>query len=213
MILTQNILSHLPPKFDDFEYYLVIVSKITENQSANPDIAIESCKSLVEGLSKSILKHTDKSYRDSQRPTEDLSPLFKKAVNALANRGANIEEQFTKTVGNLIHQLGSIRNERGDISHGKSAPKLISSSPHFASLVVQATDGLASFLLQELFALDLSDFIPFEYDDNSDFNGYLDEIYPMEGGLSYSHALFNQDVVAYKEQLKDFKNEQEQLSE
>ena len=213
MTLTQQLLNRLPPRFDDFEYDQVIVGKITENQSANPDIAIESCKSLVEGLSKSILKHTDKSYRDSQRPTEELAPLFKKAVNALADRGANIEEQFTKAVGNFIHQLGSIRNERGDISHGKSAPKLISSTPHFATLVVQATDGLTSFLLHELFALDLSDFDPLEYDDSSAFNGYLDELCPMVGGLSYSRALFDQDVVAYEEQLKDFMADREQEEE
>jgi len=213
MLLTQQLLNRLPPRFGDFEYYQVIVGKITENQSANPDIAIESCKSLVEGLSKSILKHTDKSYRDSQRPTDEMAPLFKKAVNALANRGANIEEQFTKAVGNFIHQLGSIRNERGDISHGKSAPKLINSTPHFSTMVVQATDGLTSFLLHELFALDLSDFVPIGYGDNPDFNTYLDELFPIEGGLSYSQALFDQDVVAYEEQLKDFKTEQEEQAE
>ena len=209
MTLTQQLLNSLPQRFDDFEYYRVIVGKITENQRSNPDIAIESCKSLVEGLSKSILKHTDKSYRDSQRPTDEFGPLFKKAVNALAGRGANIEEQFTKAAGNLVHQLGSIRNERGDISHGKSAPKQISSSAHFSSFVVQATDGLTSFLLHELFALDLSDFVPIEYGDNPDFNVYLDEIFPMNGGLRYSRALFDQDLVAYEEQLKGFEPEQE----
>ena len=213
MLLTQQLLNRLPPRFVDFEYYQVIVGMITENQSANPDIAIESCKSLVEGLSKSILKHTDNSYRDNQRRNEELAPLFKKAVNALANRGANIEEPFSKAVGNFIHQLGSIRNERGDISHGKSSPKLISSSPHFSTLVVQATDGLISFLLNELFALDLSDFNPIEYGDNPDFNTYLDELVPIVGGLSYSQALFDQDLVAYEEQMKDFKTEQEEQAE
>jgi hypothetical protein len=213
MTLTQQILNRLPPRFGDFEYYQVIVGKITENQSPNPDIAIESCKSLIEGLSKLILKHTDKSYRDNQRPTEELAPLFKKAVNALAERGADIEEQFTKAVGNFIHQLGSLRNERGDISHGKSAPKLISSTPHFATLVVQATDGLASFLLHELFALNLSDFVSIEYTDNSEFNYFLDDTYPMERGLSFSRALFDQDFVAYEEQLKEFDAEREQERE
>ncbi|MCW1921052.1 abortive infection family protein [Luteolibacter arcticus] len=213
MTLTQELLNRLPTRFNDFDYYQVIVGKITENQTANPDIAIESCKSLVEGISKSILKHTDKTYRDNQRPTEELAPLFKKAVNALAGRGANIEEKFTKAVGNFVHQLGSVRNERGDISHGKSAPKLIKSTPHFASLVVQATDGLSSFLLHELFALDLSDVIPLEYADNPDFNDSLDDLYPIQGRLSYSRALFDQDFVAYEEQLEDFKAEQEELRE
>ena len=140
MMLTEQLLKDLPSRFSDFEYYYVILEKIAENRLSNPDIAIESCKSLVEGVSKSILKYTTKSYIDTQKPTEDLCPLFKKAINALAERDAPIEEVFTKSVGNLIHQLGTIRNERGDISHGKSAPKRTNSSPQLANLVVQATD-------------------------------------------------------------------------
>ena len=213
MTLTEQLLKHPPSRFSDFEYYYVILEKITENRTSNPDIAIESCKSLVEGLAKSILKHTDKSYVDNQRSTEDLNPLLKKAINALANRDANIEEQFTKAVGNLIHQLGSLRNERGDISHGKSAPKQINSSPHFANLVIQATDGIAAFLLHELFALDLSDFDPLNYEDNPDFNDSLDELFPLSGDISYSRALFDQDFVSYEEQLEDFQAQQEDEAE
>ena len=211
MTLTEQLLKHPPSRFSDFEYYYVILEKITENRTSNPDIAIESCKSLLEGLAKSILKHTDKTYADIQRPTDELNPLLKKAINALADRNANIEEQFTKAAGNLIHQLGSLRNERGDISHGKSAPKLIKSSPHLANLVVQVTDGVAAFLLHELFALDLSDFDPLKYEDNPDFNEYLEELSPVRGEISYSRALFDQDFVAYEEQLEDFRSEQEEL--
>ena len=210
MKLTQQLLERLPPRFVDFAYYQVLVEKITENQTSNPDIAIESCKSLIEGIAKSILKHTDQTYRDNQRPTEELCPLFKKAVNSMANRGANTEEQFTKSVGNLINQLGSLRNERGDISHGKSAPKLVSSSPHLSNLVIQATDGLASFLLHELFALDLSDLDTLEFDDSPDFNEFLDQLFPMTGKLRFSRSLFDQDPVGYEDQLKDFKIDQEE---
>lgn len=209
MNLTQQLLDRLPSRFHDFDYYRVIVGKITENQIDNPDIAIESCKSLIEGVSKSIRKHTDKSYRDSQRPTEELGPLFKKAVNSLAHRGANVEEEFTKAAANLVIRLGSIRNERGDISHGKSAPKLVGSSVHFANLVILTTDGIVSFLLHELFVLDLSDFVPLEYDDNPEFNGVLDEQVPLEGKVKYSRALFDQDLVSYEEQLIDFKTQLE----
>ena len=213
MTLTEQLLKNPPSRFSDFEYYYVILEKIKENRTSNPDIAIESCKSLIEGLAKSILNHTDKNYVDDQRPTEDLSPLLKRAINALADRDANIEEQFTKAVANLIHQLGSIRNERGDISHGKSAPKEISSSPHLANLIVQTTDGLASFLLHELFSLDLSDFDPLMYEDNPDFNDSLDELYPLNGDVSYSRALFDQDFIFYEEELEDFQALREDESE
>lgn len=210
MTLTEQILEDRPSRFDSFDYYYVVLEKITENRSSNPDIAIESCKSLVEGVSKSILKHTEKTYDEKKASKDDIGPLLKKAVNALAERDAKIEEQFTKAVGNLIHQLGTLRNERGDISHGKSAPKPVSSSPHLATLVVQATDGLVAFLLQELFALDLTDVDTLKYEDNPAFNESLDELYPMNGGLSYSRALFDQDFVTYEEGLEDYLVEQEE---
>lgn len=88
-----------------------------------------------------------------------------------------------------------------------TAPKSINSSPHLANLVVQATDGLVAFLLQELFALDLDDFNPNQYEDNPDFNDSLDELYPLSGNLSYSRALFDQDAIAYEEQLEDFRTQ------
>ena len=209
MTLTEQLINDCPARFSDFDYYYVILEKITENEYSNPDIAIESCKSLLEGLAKSILKHTDKSYIEGKSSTADLSPLFKKAINALAERGANIEEQFTKATGNIIHQMGTLRNERGDISHGKSAPKLTSSSPQLAKLIVNTTDGLAAFLLDELFSLDLSDLDPLQYEDNPVFNEYLEELSPLSSEISYSKALFDQDFVSYEEQLEDFKAEQE----
>lgn len=213
MNLTQQILKSLPPRFSDFSYYQIVLDKITENRESNPDIAIESCKSLIEGLSKSILKHTDKSYISDRTPDGDFTPLFKKAVSSLASRGGNIEDAFTNAVRNLIHQLGTLRNSRGDISHGRSAPKLISSSPHLSNLVVQSTDGLSAFLLHELFSLDLTDIDPIKYGDNVEFNIYLDELIAIGGGISYSRALFDQDFVAYEEQLREFESEREKERE
>ena len=105
--------------------------------------------------------------------------------------------------------MGTLRNERGDISHGKSAPKLTSSSPQLAKLIVNTTDGLAAFLLDELFSLDLSDLDPLQYEDNPVFNEYLEELSPLSSEISYSKALFDQDFVSYEEQLEDFKAEQE----
>ena len=213
MTLTQKVLAELPPRYSAFDYYLVIIEKITRNSTSNPDIAIESCKSLIEGLSKSILTHTRSSYREKGKKTDDVYDLFKKAIAALADAGAEIEEDFTRSAGNMVIRLGAIRNERGDISHGKSAPKLTSSKPHFSNLILQVTDGLAAFMLEELFALDLTKLDPISYYDHESFNRYLDELVPMEGKLSYSMALFDQDVVAYEEQLKEFQTELEERRE
>lgn len=215
MDLTLQSLKRAPSRYSDFIYYEIIVEQIVENKTANPDIAIESCKSLIEGISKSILKHRDSSYRDKGRNSDEIYDLFKKAINALAEGGAQIEEDFSKATGNLINKLARVRNERGDISHGKSAPKELQSTPHFARFIEQTTDGLASFMLEEFYHLPPLKPDPLNYNEQEDFNAFLDELTPIEGGLSYSKALFEQDEISYALQLEEYKEEQEsqQLAE
>jgi hypothetical protein len=58
---TKNILKQLESQYFNIEYYHTIVNKIEENVDSNPDIAIESCKSLFEGLGKFIILNIDKS--------------------------------------------------------------------------------------------------------------------------------------------------------
>jgi len=42
------------------------------------------------------------------------------------------------------------------------------------------------------------------YEDNTSFNDWLDETHIMEGKLLYSKALFEQDYIAYCDQLESF---------
>jgi len=208
MEFTQQILKRAPARFLGFEYYQIIIDKIIENRTSNPDIAIECCKSLIEGLSKSIIQHTQHDFSERRRGTDDVSVIFKGAMKALGDNGAEIEEEFTRAAGEVVNKLGFIRSKRGDISHGKAAPKKIFSSARFSNFVVHLTDGLVTFMLEELFSLDFSRFDSVEYDANPDFNSSLDETYSISGGLSFSRALFDQDPVAYKEQLKIFIEEE-----
>lgn len=195
-------------RFADFAYYQNIIDVIEQNVASQPDICIESCKSLIEGVSKTILKTLDPTISDAQIKKLDVMPLFKKAANKLAEFDSEVEPDFINRSGSLIENFGMIRNQRGDISHGKAVPKLDCSTPQFSNLVTRITEAVTYYLLEHFFRLELDQEI--KYEDNSEFNQWLDSLNPL-GTLSYSKALFDQDKVSYEQQLLNYLSEQEEI--
>jgi hypothetical protein len=195
---TKEILERLESQYSNIEYYNIIVDKIEENVSTNPDIAIESCKSLLEGISKFILKQIDTAYDPLVVDKTDFHPLVKQAMFKLSEFNEDVEVDFINKANKLIVSIGEVRNRRGDISHGKLSPKEYLSDAHFSNLVMSMTDSLLSYIL-----ICFSNVIPLkelEYEDNPEFNEKLDNENDF-GFLSYSKALFDQDIEAYKQEL------------
>jgi hypothetical protein len=204
MILVKDIIRSNLDKYKDFEAYLATIEIIESNVDSNPDISVESCKSLIEGISKMFLKYIDKSYSYEDVEGMEFLKRFKKSMGVLSSVCSELETDFVNKACVLMQALGELRNKRGDISHGRVSPKLVSSSSQFSKLVIQSTEVLAFYLLEQFYRADLSDRIKIEYNDNPEFNIWLDEINPLNG-VSFSKALFEQDNVAYCEQLEDYK--------
>ena len=209
MQLVRTLIAQNNEKHEHFAYYETVIDVIQQHEVTQPDICIESCKSLIEGISKTILKNLDTSYNEQEIKKLDVAPLFKKAMLKLADFDEDIEIDFINRSHSLIQNFGEIRNARGDISHGRAAPKEIFSTPRFSKLVVQMTEGIVSYVLEHYFSIDLSYKQEVLYEDNPDFNQWLDDANPL-GTLSYSKALFDQDNVAYFEQLLDYQAEQDE---
>lgn len=206
MPLTRNIIDKHDDTHEEFGYYKTIVEKIEENHKSNPDISIESCKSLIEGISKTILLRLNKSLTEEKVNGFDAHIIFRKCCNNLG-KNQPLEIEFSRQGYNLVKRMAELRNERGDISHGKVSPKSTLSAKESALMIMGVTDSIAHYLLIHFFKIDLSSQEEIKYGKNENFNVYLDESYP-ELGLSYSMALFDQDPVAYEEQLKDYNDEQ-----
>ncbi len=177
-----------------------------------PDICIESCKSLIEGISKTILKALDAASTNESLNAKDVKELFRDALNALGRFNPKMEVDFVRRSVGVIQLLADIRNKRGDISHGKLAPKELSSYAQFSKLVMHMTEGIAFYMLTEFFEIDLSFTEEIIYDDNPEFNEWLDTNNPISG-ISFSRALFEQDEVSYTEQLLEYQTEQEEVLE
>ncbi len=195
---TKEMLKQLESQYINIDYYYILVDKIEENVNSNPDISIESCKSLLEGISKFIWRQIDSNYDPEIADQMEFQPLVRQAVNKLGDLNEDIEVDFVNKVNKLIVSIGEVRNKRGDISHGKLSPKEYFSDAHFSNLIMSITDNMLYYILHCFSKV--TPVKEIKYEDNTDFNSKLDTENSF-GLLSYSKALFNQDIEAYKQEL------------
>ena len=203
---TKDILKALESRYTNIDYYQTIIEKIEENVESNPDISIESCKALLEGLSKYIWKQIDLSYDALVADKMDFHPVVKQAMTKLADYNEDIELDFVNKGNKLIVSIGEVRNKRGDISHGKLSPKEYFSDSQFSNLVMNITDNMLYYVLHSFSKISLIKEL--EYEDNTEFNEWLDNENPL-GFLSYSKALFDQEPVTYQEELQNYLDSKE----
>lgn len=227
--VSQLIKSELE-RFPDCEYYLAIITKAENDVSTHPDICIETCKSLLEGISKTVLARTQKNLTTHHIENLKFVPVVTKAMHDLRDNDDVIEDDFKSKVVDMARALGTLRNHRSDISHGRSVPKIKQSSESLALLTLHTTEAIAFYMLEAYFALpiestahedlpsdeteaELPGGIPqIDYEDNSDFNDELDRQNPLEGKMLYSDALYRlyyEDYIIELEAFLDTLNDAE----
>lgn len=83
-------------KFPEFEYYLPIIEKAKQNQEDHPDITIECCNSLIQGISKTIIFSSLSLFLRSlnRLPRVDMHKLIKnESVHVQFSTALNILEK------------------------------------------------------------------------------------------------------------------------
>ena len=206
---TRQVIIRYKNEFPDFDYYISILDEIDSHVGTMPDVSIEACKSLIEGVSKTILTKLKISYKEKGGSIDSPATLLKKVFDVLVKK-SDFDLAYTETSLELVNRIARIRNDRGDLSHGRSAPKLVKSNPDLAELISVVCDGVVCYLLKIVFTTDWSYLNEPKYDDNRNFNQILDAE-NMLPGITYSKALFDQDIISYKEQLKNYLSELENL--
>ena len=194
-----------------FSYYKRLFLKAKKNIHPHPDICIETCKALLEGISKTIIIHSGDAEQKAKAEVENNRGghpvrLVRTAAQIIQKSQNVLEDNFVYRCANLADSLNEIRNNSGDISHGKPVPKPHQSDASLAELSLQMTDAVAYYLLSHYFQM-LEDeanrvrgltFPPLIYENLIEFNQWLDDQVPYLEGVSYSRALFDQDYVAYE---------------
>jgi hypothetical protein len=193
--------------FHSLEELYTLVMEIEDNIDDKPDISIESSKSLLESISKNILTRLDSSkYTVETTKTTPVDTLLELAKGLLSEKIVDGEYTLISKLIKAVTVINNVRNQRGDISHGKILPKKTKSSIHFARSIAIFTDSFAYYLLCLFLSIDLSYQEGLKYDDNPNFNNFLDEANPIVG-IIYSKALFDQDPVSYEEELRDYQSD------
>lgn len=201
MKLTRNIINEHIEVFENFQYYHTILDLIEDNIKTNPDISIESCKSLFEGISKSILSALDINYSASEIEDKTVQHLLKRMFKKLKEF---IEIEELNYISLFVAEIGTIRNKRGDISHGRPAPKEISSDVDFAVMVVNSTDNYIYYILKLFFSIEGKSDNHYKYEDYEEFNQWLNEQDTAGFFSSYSLALYETDYIRYEQELQNF---------
>lgn len=188
-------------KRHNLEYYHSHLDLIENYIEEKPDISIESCKAVIEGVSKLtlhvLLQEPLETHKD-----EKLQPLFKRALQELQKGRGFSDTDLCNRLGNVVQYIGQLRNDHGDISHGRASLKEQVNDADFAELITGITENLGTYMLRRLDYL--ADSVT-EYDDNPDFNDYLDALNPLPNNVLFSKALFEQEPETYEVELGDYK--------
>ena len=203
MIKAREIISKNLERHRHFEEYFKIIDIIQANEFINPDICIESCKALIEGVSKTIIISLDNTKTSDNIDDDNLPKLFKESMNLLSNNCVDIEGDFVVRFSAIIQVLGEIRNKRGDISHGRMAPKAIFSSPKLATTVKNMTENILEYVLEHYFTLDFTNG-KMIYEETVDYNNWLDDNtdFPIKKA-KYSQLLDENDYDEYESRYSD----------
>jgi hypothetical protein len=160
--------------YDDFSSYKAIFEAIDKKTTA--DNCIEACKSLIEGISKTVIftvrdsspilkesldaaqiANIEQAKKQIKSNTISFPFAFKQACIILSSHQHSFEKQFFDNVGKTFcNVVGDIRNWRGDVSHGRVSPKLKKSSMSLAFMVESITDTLAFHMLESLSLIDFN---------------------------------------------------------
>jgi len=203
--LKKLIVNNLSGYSELTEYNEVVIDFIKSYTQKRPDMCIEGCKSLIEGISKLIYFNIDNDNKNlANWRYSNFKDKFTKAIEVLKLNG--YEEEFIKKNAELIKNLGQIRNDRGDIAHGQSYPKKSYSDIDFAKFITLWTEGLCYFLLSNYFICkqkDTDSITSYSKEQFEEFDNYLDDVY-SEMDISYSKALKEQDSLKYELLMDEF---------
>lgn len=179
---------------------------------------------MIQSICKTIITEiTKKPYKDlDAREYNKTEKLVQEAVKLIQKNDNLCERNFVSQLSKIGEHIHNLRNARGEISHGRSIPKALVDDQDLSRLLREITESLARYLISSFFSflLEKSDEkVEIEndivgYEENTEFNNFLDEKYPLSGSkVIYSRALYILYYEDYEIQLQEFLDRQELLNE
>ena len=130
------------PSFNAFNRH---VSTIEESVEMNPALCIDTCKSLVEGICKTILTNKNTNYSQDAK----FQVLVKQTVEALMLSVESHKERYSelaRRISSVMQEISEIRNKSGFASHGQDI-KSFSVNYSLALFAYKISDAIGGFIL------------------------------------------------------------------
>ncbi len=185
----------------EFRYYIDNIMLAEASESSRPDVCIETCASLMQGISKAIIHRLEPDCDRDIIEGLTLPVQVRRAFERLKENDDVIELEFMRGAENLARIAGTLRNSRGDVSHGRAAPKELQSDRSLSRLVLNVTEAVLRYMLASYFTIKPEVAAILDYNQHTEFNNMLDELYPLKGKPLYSRALYDQFYEEYRIQL------------
>ena len=214
-------------EFPDFQYYGAFGEFISAIEIYHEDlhtgVSLDCCNSLLQSICKTVITQIDPRIEPkslSKGAASQTSNLIRTAADLVKKNDDVYERDFIQKLSQIGKHINELRNARGDLSHGKSLPKELRNDQDLSRLLREITESMARYLISSFFSFSLEAieedteddvFDRIDYDDNSEFNDFLDEEYPYGGKLLYSQALYTLYYEDYEIQLQAYLDEQEEL--
>lgn len=204
-------------RYPEFSEYIPNITEAVNLVNTRPDRSIENCKALFEGLSRSLILRLDK---ESDRKMFNRMPFEQQVTRAVVQL-QRIETTTPSPISNLepfVQMLQGIRNERGDVSHGRPAPKHDYSEQRLAEYILETTETYLKYMLLVFYdspgiIRESTELQTIRYEDHPKFNDWLDEENGPRGEFLYSECLFHIFPNDYKTDLEEWQERQKEMSE
>lgn len=187
------------PSFNAFDRH---VATIEDTIEANPALCIETCKSLIEGICKTILTNKNIKYTEDGK----FQVLVKQTVEELSVSTQCYKEklcELARRIASVAQTIAEIRNDSGFASHGQDI-KTVPINSTLSLFSSKVSDVIGGFILHYYVThSNPKKDSRIHYEDCQNFNEYFDSLNPLKIGeliLSASEALYFQDYEAYKEE-------------
>ncbi len=187
------------------------IDRIKGYRQTNFPLCIDNAKALLESIAKEICKQRNQSLEEK----DSIGKLLKLSFRSLGFSSDNTILQIGGSIANIGQQMGNFRNKIGQVSHGRTMEELELTKQKGDSItedfLLYSTEIVACFLIETFETENLREKKKEEikYEDNQEFNRYLDEVYgEFSVGKDYAYTaseiFYCLDYEAYKSLLQDY---------
>ncbi|MDR0680567.1 MAG: abortive infection family protein [Dysgonamonadaceae bacterium] len=198
------------PSFNAFETHIATIEETVE---VNPALCIETGKSLIEGICKTILTNKSITYKEDIK----FQGLVRQTVEELTLSTDYHKDKLCELamrIASVAQVLAEIRNDSGFASHGQDV-KTVPVNSTLSLLCSKISDVIGGFILHYYIThSNPKKDTRIHYEDCQEFNEYFDDINPLKIGeliLSASEALYHQDYEAYREEYLYYSDTKDEI--